>query len=257
MKRLKKFRKTLHIASWSGGKDSTATIILAHEHNEPLDLIIFAEVMFNESISGELPEHINFIHKTKKTFEEWGYKVLILHSDRTYLDCFNHVVLKSKNPDRVGKKVGFPMSGRCVINRDCKMRPIRKFWKSMDQEFIQYVGIADGEDKRLDKIERTKNTVSLLKKYGYTEADAYNLCLKYNLLSPVYSFTDRGGCWFCPNARIGELRHIRDNHRGLWNTLLELEKEENIIGCIWNTLKKKSLHDWEKEFQKEDNKDPK
>lgn len=27
-----------YIASWSGGKDSTASIILAHEHNEP-DLI--------------------------------------------------------------------------------------------------------------------------------------------------------------------------------------------------------------------------
>lgn len=25
-----------YIASWSGGKDSTASIILAHEHNEPL-----------------------------------------------------------------------------------------------------------------------------------------------------------------------------------------------------------------------------
>lgn len=34
-----------YIASWSGGKDSTASIILAHEHNEPLDLIIFSEVM--------------------------------------------------------------------------------------------------------------------------------------------------------------------------------------------------------------------
>ena len=30
-----------YIASWSGGKDSTASIILAHEHNEPLDLIIY------------------------------------------------------------------------------------------------------------------------------------------------------------------------------------------------------------------------
>ena len=35
-----------YIASWSGGKDSTASIILAHEHNEPLGLIIFSEVMF-------------------------------------------------------------------------------------------------------------------------------------------------------------------------------------------------------------------
>lgn len=30
---------TKYIASFSGGKDSTATVILAHEHKEPLDLI--------------------------------------------------------------------------------------------------------------------------------------------------------------------------------------------------------------------------
>lgn len=63
-----------YIASWSGGKDSTAGIILAHEHNEPLDLIIFSEVMFDENISGELPDHIDFIkNKAIPVFESWGY----------------------------------------------------------------------------------------------------------------------------------------------------------------------------------------
>ena len=49
-----------YYVSWSGGKDSTATIILAHLHNIPIDGIIFSEVMFDKSrgISGELPEHI-------------------------------------------------------------------------------------------------------------------------------------------------------------------------------------------------------
>ena len=78
-----------YIASWSGGKDSTASIILAHEHNEPLDLIIFAEVMFDENISGELPEHIDFVHKAVKVFDTWGYKVEILHSDKTYMSLFH------------------------------------------------------------------------------------------------------------------------------------------------------------------------
>ena len=40
-----------YIASFSGGKDSAATIILAHENNEPLDEIIFSEVMFDENIN--------------------------------------------------------------------------------------------------------------------------------------------------------------------------------------------------------------
>lgn len=53
-----------YIASWSGGKDSTASIILAHENCEPLDLIIFSEVMFDKGISGEIPEHIRFVKRT-------------------------------------------------------------------------------------------------------------------------------------------------------------------------------------------------
>ena len=65
-----------YIASWSGGKDSTASIIPAHEHNEPLDLIIFSEVMFDDNISGELPEHIDFIkNKAIPVFESWGYEI--------------------------------------------------------------------------------------------------------------------------------------------------------------------------------------
>ena len=37
-------------------------------------------------------------------------------------------------------------------------------------------------------------------------------CEKAGLLSPVYAFTDRGGCWFCPNAKRAELRHLYDHH---------------------------------------------
>lgn len=115
-----------YIASWSGGKDSTASIILAHEHNEPLDLIIFSEVMFDENISGELPEHIDFIkNKAIPVFESWGYDVEILHSDKTYMDCFRHRTVRGKN---VGMKKGFVMSGHCDVQRDCKLRPIKRFW---------------------------------------------------------------------------------------------------------------------------------
>lgn len=244
-----------YIASWSGGKDSTASIILAHENGEPLDMIIFAEVMFNESISGELPEHIEFVHKAAKVFENWGYPVHILRSDRTYMDCFNHRVYKiykTKNLHRMGRKKGFPITGKCDINRDCKMRPIRQFWKSVEGEYTQYVGIAVDEKKRIERIVKTKNTISLLEKYRYTEHMAFELCKKYDLLSPIYEFTERGGCWFCPNAKEKELRHLRKNHIEHWNTLLFLENDPETIGNMWNVLKKTRIHDWEEIFQMED-----
>ena len=43
------------------------------------------------------------------------------------------------------------------------------------------------------------------------------------LLSPVYEFADRGGCWFCPNAKLSELRHLYDHHPDLWQKMMRLQ----------------------------------
>ena len=53
-----------HIASCSFGKDSLATILLALEHGESLDEAVYCEVMFDKTISGEVPEHRDFIYNT-------------------------------------------------------------------------------------------------------------------------------------------------------------------------------------------------
>lgn len=60
-------------------------------------------------------------------------------------------------------------------------------------------------------------------KYHFTEEDARHLCRRAGLLSPVYEFTNRGGCWFCPNAKKKELRHLYDRHPYLWAKMLELQ----------------------------------
>lgn len=64
-----------YIASCSFGKDSVATVLLALEHNEPLDEVVFAEVMYDHArnMSGEIPEHIDWIRKTAipKFAEKW------------------------------------------------------------------------------------------------------------------------------------------------------------------------------------------
>lgn len=90
---------------------------------------------------------------------------------------------------------GFPLSGRCTINRDCKLKPIHDYYKRSGlkpSEYTQYVGIAIDEPERLERLRGT-NKVSLLEVYGYTEEMALELCREYGLLSPVYQFTTRGG----------------------------------------------------------------
>lgn len=235
-----------YIASFSGGKDSAATIILAHEHNEPLDEIVFCEVMYSETVSGELPEHIDFVKNVAfPLFESWGYKTRILRAEKTYLDCFNHVVEKPrKNMEHKGKKKGFVMVGHCDVQRDCKLKPIEDYFRGLKgQDITQYVGIAIDEQKRLQRL--NAGQVSLLEKYGYTEEMAKEKAAQYGLLSPCYNYSKRGGCWFCPNAKDGELKHLRNNHNELWQELLRLEEIPDKIGDIWNTAHKVSIHEIE------------
>lgn len=162
----------LYFHSWSGGKDSTASVILDHIHGLPPSKIIFSEVMFDKKrgISGELPEHIDFVmNKAKPLFESWGYTVEIVHAEKDYLDLFFHVLQRSKVEERIGKHVGWLLGGACAANRDLKIKPIRDYYKRLDlagAEYRQYVGIAIDEPKRLERL-RGSNKISLLETFGY------------------------------------------------------------------------------------------
>jgi 3'-phosphoadenosine 5'-phosphosulfate sulfotransferase (PAPS reductase)/FAD synthetase len=208
-----------HIAACSFGKDSLATILLAKEHGEPLDEAVYCEVMFDGNISGEVPEHRDFIYnRAIPALERMGVTVRILQSQKTYVDLFTGRI--TRGPKK-GMLRSFPICGRCAVQRDCKVRPIEQYKKALPPDTVQYIGIAQDEQERLLRLNGAK--VSLLEKYNFTEQDAKQLCQQAGLLSPVYAFTDRGGCWFCPNAKRVELRHLYDHHPDLWNRMLELQ----------------------------------
>lgn len=190
--------------SWSGGKDSTAAIILDHLHGLPPSRVVFCEVMYDRKrgISGELPEHIDFVKNVAiPKFTEWGFTVDLIHAETDYLDNFYHVISKSRNGNN-GKMRGFPLSGRCTIQRDCKLKPIGDYYKKLNlkpSDFTQYVGVAVDEPERLERLRGT-NKVSLLERYGYTEEMALELCKEYGLLSPIHQYTSRGGLLVLPES---------------------------------------------------------
>ncbi len=208
------------IASCSFGKDSLATVLLAKAHGEPLDEAVYCEVMFDEDISGEVPEHRDFIYETAiPALERMGIRVIVLRSKKTYVELFTGRI--TRGPKK-GMVRSFPLCGKCAVQRDCKVRPIERYQKTLPSGTVQYVGIAQDEQDRLLRLESGRQ-VSLLEKYNFTEQDARQLCEDAGLLSPVYAFTDRGGCWFCPNAKRTELRHLYDHHPDLWARMLELQ----------------------------------
>ena len=216
-----------YVASCSGGKDSVATLLLAAQHNEPLDEAVFSEVMFDKDTSGEVPEHRDFIYDWLKPFceKELGIKFTILHADKTYDEVFHHVI--TRGPHK-GEVRGFAWAGMCAVNRDCKIPPVRKYNAALSPDTVSYVGIAQDEPKRLARLDGITK-VSLLSKYGMTEADAYKLCQEHGLLSPIYAHCRRNGCWFCPNASDSELLHMVTKHPDMFDRLIEWENEDKIF----------------------------
>lgn len=242
---------TKYIASCSGGKDSVATLLLAREHNEPLDEVVYFELMFDETVSAEYPEHRDFIYGTLKPFVEktLGLPFIILNARRSYeedsvrkrergthvgqpkevdyITGFRHILVKGAH---VGRPQGFLIPGFCKMTRIGKAGVSGKYVKSLPCRTVCYVGIAADEPKRLARLDGTTH-LSLLAKYGLTEDDCFDLCRKHGLLSPAYEITGskRLGCWFCPNARDSQWRHMILNHPELFDRLIELEKTPNIV----------------------------
>lgn len=211
--------------SWSGGKDSSASIVLCYEKKIPLDGIMFSEVMFDNSrnISGEDPDHIKWVYETAiPIIKSMGYNVITLRSKLDYLYNFNTVFRRSRVPERNGKKHGWLIGKRCWANR-LKVDPIRKFLKSVG-EYQQIIGIAADEEERLKPSQR-----SVLLESKVIEADTYSICRSYNLLSPQYEEEDRGGCWFCPNSSIDDFARLAKNHPELWVELEKLSHDKEIV----------------------------
>lgn len=216
-----------YIASCSGGKDSLAQLILAKEKGEPLDEVVYCEVMFSPEISGEVPEHRDFIYQTVKPYVEDVLQVpfVVLRARKTYLDVFNHIITRG---ERQGKVCGFAIPSMCAVNRDCKIPPITKYWRGAGQDVTQYVGIAVDEPERLERLRGT-NKISLLEKYKITERGAREMCKAHDLLSPIYEIAKRNGCWFCPNCSDDEWMHMIYQHEELFDLLIDLElNTENI-----------------------------
>lgn len=222
----------IYVASCSFGKDSLATILLALEHNEPLDRVAFCEVMYDykRNISGELPTHIQWVNEVARPkLQSFGLQVDTIHAELDYLSLFHRTVYSGQNK---GMKTGFPFMGGCYVESYCKTSAIRRYYRELRKErpLICYVGIAADETPRLVGINRSRTKISLLAKYGVTEAMAKEMCKANGLLSPIYDETIRTGCWFCPNRKIKDFAHFAKEHPCLWNEFVQLGKFPDIAG---------------------------
>ena len=232
-----------YVAFCSYGKDSLAMIIKIKELNMPLDEVVHCDIRFDdESLSGETPEMREFIPKADKILKEkFGIKVKHIKSRWTFKKHFYRIKQKGKH---IGDNYGFPYVVGAWCNSRLKIEPMKKYLKKFKEPVIQYVGIAYDEPKRYER-QKLKGNICPLVDLKITEKDAMEICKKYDLLSPIYQSSFRGGCWFCPKQSLSQLKWLYFNHKDLWDVLKAMEHDSH------NTFKPNlSLKDLELRFEK-------
>lgn len=115
-----------------------------------------------------------------------------------------------------------------------------------DINTVMYLGIAADEPIRIER--HKANNVLPLVDIGWDEAYCRKWCEDNDLLSPIYRDTARGGCWFCHNQGVDQLRLLRKNYPELWRLLLKWDLDSPVTFHSDGH----TVHDFDKRFAAED-----
>lgn len=239
---IKRVIKMEHILSLSYGKDSLGCLGAIEQLGLPLDRIIHAEIWATKTIPADLPPMIDFKKKADKIIKErYGITVEHVSAGVTYEDVFYRVTKTGGKSITSGHIYGFPMIKGPWCNSRLKVAALNK----IDKNAISYIGIASDEPKRFKVLSERK--ISPLFMAHWTEKMCYDWCVENDLISPIYNTSARGGCWFCHNQPVEQLRFLRKNYPEYWNLLLKWDNDSLIMFKPPHTV-----HDYEKRFYLED-----
>lgn len=236
---LEEMRQYEWTISWSGGKDSTATIILCHEYGIPIKEIIYVRMMYDEKFPATLPVMTDFVDRAKLVFQNWGYKVREEKSNQSAKDLMTKKYKKSVRQDKNGKPYGITAFARGWCNFTTVKR---NTIKSLNNNEYEMIGYAVDEIDRLGRL--TDKKQSIMVALGVTEEETFDICKKYNLLSPLYELGFyRDGCWFCPNAGVKQRQYLKDNHPELVDEIYN-----SITMCEYDLSPVSNRNNWVKDY---------
>ena len=231
-----------HILSLSYGKDSLACLGAIEELGWPLDRIIHAEVWATDTIPADLPPMVEFKKKADAIIRErWGIEVEHIRHKLS----FEKMLYQNKRRGKyIGEIRGFPLTVTAQSGGWCKNLKIMN--KLSPPSAVSYVGIACDEPSRFHSLTETK--ISPLVEAGWTEQMCREWCIKNDLLSPIYTTAKRGGCWFCPNQGVDQLRILRKDYPEYWALMLKWDLDSPVkFHADGHTV-----HDFEIRFALED-----
>ena len=210
----------------SGGKDSTAMLLLMIERNMPIDVVLYADTGM------EFPEMKEHMQKLDELlFRERGLHITTLrHPHGFEWMMFEEPKVRPasiENRQRLGVPAygnGWPGPKVRWCTGHLKTKLVDKFLNQMkgERRAIQFVGIAADESHRCKG--NTHKRYPLVE-WGITEAQALQICYDKGFdWGGLYKIYNRCSCWCCPLQRIGELRKLRQYHPDLWRRLLDMDR---------------------------------
>jgi len=187
------------ILSFGGGVNSTAIIALALLKEIPMpDYIVFSDT------GAEMPHTYKYIDY----IESKGIKIIYLTGGTKGMTLIEWCREKSYIPSR--------------MNRWCtdywKIQPIRKFAKSLNDEFEMILGIDAGEIHRATR-SRYKERKFPLIELGINREGCKRIIKKAGLGIP-----QKSGCFLCPYRRRRQWIELKKHHPDLWKIAVDLEK---------------------------------
>lgn len=204
---------TVRYYAVSGGADSTAMVLLAHERGDDFEMV-FADT------GAELPETYWLIPRLVRYVD----KPITVVSGGTFYACL------------VNR--GFLLPGWQVrwCTRQLKQEPQDKYFGKVAEttgEFVVGVGIRADEAKRARLKPRWKSGHTFdypLLDAGMDKSDVLTLCRKHNLLSPAYDWRTNTSCFCCPFQRVRDWRGLMKHHPDLYALAEDWEAQSGIWG---------------------------
>lgn len=223
-----------YIASFSGGKDSTAMVLHLIERRDPLDEVIFCDTTM------EFPAMLRHVEKVKQVIEAAGIKFTKLQSEHDFEYYLTKVPVPNRKP--TSSQYGIPGYGWpsfkirwCTSN--LKTNIIKAYLAPLNDKYdvIQYIGIAADEDYRMERANnQSPNHRHPLRDWGWTEDDAMAYCRErgydwegvYEIFKDPKTGRSRVSCWCCPLSSYDNLRKLRRHFPELWQNLLDLDSKQ-------------------------------
>ena len=206
-----------YIVNFSGGKDSTAMLLMLLERKQQIDYIVYADTGKDfPQMHDHIKQLAEYIHDNYPT----APPITTLKSDKSfdYL-MFDHIKTRGKNKGKCGYGWATVLTRWCTS--ELKTKIIDKFKMSIGSDYVQYIGIAIDEPKQLRDIPNMRYPLA---EWKITEAEALQYCYEKGFYwGGLYEHFDRVSCWCCPLKNLRELKALWKFYPDLWAELKEMD----------------------------------